>query len=364
MADIVISGYHGFANSGDEALLFAILNTLRKKRSSLSITVLSKTPEETTRNYNVHSVSRYNFFKIRREMRQSRMLLFGGGSLLQDATSSHSILYYLAVIYLAKRCGLKIILYANGIGPITKKRNRFLTSRILNQVDVITLRDDKSDEEVKSLGITRPHVTITADPAFTLDASVNLSGKFFTNMAGVPQNTRLCVVSIRQWKDAAPDFVDEMAKLCDDMVRTHHLYPLFVPMQYPADLEIAEQVMGKMQEASYRISRELSVAEMFSVLSEGEVLIGMRLHSLIFATTLSIPAMALVYDPQISAFMESLHQPDLLSVSSFSFEKAKAVLCNILEEQEERRETLRKANGLLRQMAEENARYALELLDS
>ena len=31
MSDIVISGYHGFANSGDEALLFAILKTLRKK---------------------------------------------------------------------------------------------------------------------------------------------------------------------------------------------------------------------------------------------------------------------------------------------------------------------------------------------
>ena len=136
MADIIISGYHGFKNSGDEALLFAILNTLRKKKKDIDVTVLSKTPEETARVYNVNSVSRYNFFKVRKEMKNSKMLLFGGGSLLQDATSSKSILYYLAIIFLAQRCGIKTMLYANGIGPIIKKSNRFLATKILNNVDI------------------------------------------------------------------------------------------------------------------------------------------------------------------------------------------------------------------------------------
>ena len=97
MADIVISGYHGFSNSGDEALLFAILNTLRTMRPDLDVTVLSKTPEETARVYGVKSIFRYNIFKIIKEMKASKMLLFGGGSLLQDVTSSKSVLYYLAV---------------------------------------------------------------------------------------------------------------------------------------------------------------------------------------------------------------------------------------------------------------------------
>ena len=91
MSDIVISGYHGFANSGDEALLFAILSTLRKKKPDISVTVLSKIPEETSRVYGVKSVNRYNFFEIRKEMKKAKMLLFGGGSLLQDVTSSKSI---------------------------------------------------------------------------------------------------------------------------------------------------------------------------------------------------------------------------------------------------------------------------------
>ncbi len=363
MADIVISGYHGFANSGDEALLFAILNTLRSKRANLSVTVLSKTPEETSRVYGVKSVFRYNIFKIIKEMKSSKMLLFGGGSLLQDVTSCKSIFYYLAVISLAQMCGIKTMLYANGIGPIVKKFDRYLSKKILNKVDIITLRDDRSDEELKSLGVTKPDVVITADPAFTIDVDVSLSGKYFTRMAGVPDGTRLCVVSIREWKDAAADFTDEFAKLCDFMVEKHGLYPLFVPMQYPADMEISELIIGKMKHSSYVISRELSVPEMFSVLSEAELVIGMRLHSLIYATTLEIPAMALVYDPKVSAFMESLNQPDWVNIESFKFEEAKEVFEAIVSQRETRKECLHKTNAILRKTAEENADYAIKLLD-
>ncbi len=362
MADIVISGYHGFRNSGDEALLFAILNTLRKKNPALTFTVLSKTPEETARAYGVHAVSRYDFFAVRREMKKAKMLLFGGGSLLQDATSSKSVLYYLAVLRLAQKCGLKTMLYANGVGPILKKRNRALAARILNRTDLITLRDDKSDEELRALGVTSPKTIITADPAFTLDASLSLSGEYFLHMAGVPKKARLMVVSIREWKENAADFSAEMAAFCDDMAERHGLVPLFVPMQYPADVAIAEEVAGKMRHEAYHIRRELSVPEMFAVLSEAEVLVGMRLHSLIYATTLAVPAMAIVYDPKISAFMESLCQPECADAAHFSARDAAAMVDRILEEYEKRKEMLRARNEDLRRMAEENATYALRLL--
>ena len=75
MSDIIISGYHGFANSGDEALLYAILNTLRKQKPDIDVTVLSKVPEETAAEYNVKSIYRYNFFKIKKAMQHSKLLL-------------------------------------------------------------------------------------------------------------------------------------------------------------------------------------------------------------------------------------------------------------------------------------------------
>ncbi len=364
MADILISGYHGFRNSGDEALLFAILNTLRKKRSTIDFTVLSKTPKETSEVYCVKSIYRYNYFKLKKEMKNSKMLLFGGGSLLQDVTSSKSILYYLFILHLAKKCGMKIMMYANGVGPITKPKNRKLASKILNNVDFITLRDDKSDIELKSLGVNKPPVIITADPAFTIDTDTTKSGKFFTNIAGVPDGTRLCIVSIRSWKHLKENFAADLARVLDDMASKYAISPLFVPMQYPEDTEISRAVMASMKEKSYIISRELSVPEMFSVLSEAEVLIGMRLHSLIYATTLAIPAMPLCYDPKISAFMESLGQTDMINVEAFDYDVAKKMLFSIIEQRDERSELLKVTNAVLRATAERNAEYALEVLDS
>lgn len=364
MSDIIISGYHGFANSGDEALLYAILTALRKKRPDIDVTVLSKIPDETSVEYGVKSLYRYNYFKIKKEMKNAKMLLFGGGSLLQDVTSSKSLMYYLSIIRLAQKCGLKTMLYANGIGPITKKYNRKLVAKILNKTDIITLRDDKSDEELKGLGVTKPKVIITADPAFTIDTETTLSGRFYTSRAGVGPDTRLCVVSIREYNKSSVNFIDDMAHLCDYMVEKHNIYPLFVPMQYPTDIEISRKVMNKMKNESYIINRELSVAEMFSVLCEADVVIGMRLHSLIYATTLSVPAMALVYDPKVSAFMESLSQPDCVNVENFDLEDAKEIFDTLIKENILRRETLYKANMKLKKKAEENTDYALKLLEN
>ena len=364
MADILISGYHGFANSGDEALLWAILNCLRKQKPDIKVTVLSKTPEETARVYGVNSVYRFNFFKICREMKNTKMLLFGGRSLLQDVTSSKSIKYYLAIIALAQICGMKTMLYANGIGPVVKKSNRWLASRILNRTDVITLRDDNSDIELKKMGVSRPEIRITADPVFTVDTDESLSGRYFTKRAGVPENTKLCVVSIREWRKLSENFVADMASLCDRLAQRDGIYPLFVPMQYPEDIEISRAVMEKMKNPSYLINRELSVPEMFSVLSEAELVIGMRLHSLIYATTLQKPAMALVYDPKISAFMKSLSQPDCVDVEHFDLDKAKRILENIVDEREERSENLHKTNSVMRKKAEENAEIAIRLLEN
>ncbi len=363
MSDIVISGYHGFANSGDEALLWAILNTLKQKSPDISVTVLSKTPEETARDYGVKSVNRYNFFKIRKEMKQAKMLIFGGGSLLQDVTSSKSLKYYLMIIALAESCGLKTMLYANGIGPIRKRADRRLTARILNRVDLITLRDDKSDEELKKLGVTKPEIIITADPAFTINLKEALTGQYFIKRAGVPDGTKVCAVSIRSWKNSADNFSEAMASLCDYMSERYNIHPLFVPMQYPLDMEVSKEVMDKMKHPSYIINRNLTVAEMFSVLSGAEVLIGMRLHSLIYATTLEIPAMALVYDPKISAFMESLSQPYMVDVEYMDPDKMKETFDRLVEGLSEHREKLHSANAVLKKKAEENAEYAVRLLD-
>ena len=95
---VVLSGYFGFDNVGDEAILFSIIRALRKLEPSVDITVLSNNPAETAATYGVETVNRWNIGEVRAALKSADGLISGGGSLMQDATSWKSIPYYSAVI--------------------------------------------------------------------------------------------------------------------------------------------------------------------------------------------------------------------------------------------------------------------------
>ena len=92
MNKIVISGYYGFANAGDEAMLAAIVKALRSTENSVKLTVISGNPQITAAKYGVASIHRFNPLEIFLSLRSCDLLLSGGGSLLQDVTSKRSLL--------------------------------------------------------------------------------------------------------------------------------------------------------------------------------------------------------------------------------------------------------------------------------
>ena len=116
---VLISGYYGFHNIGDEAILKSIITALRQEKPDIKITVLSNDIEHTKNTYNVDAINRWNVAKIYLELLKSDGLISGGGSLLQDVTSSRPITYYTAIMKLAKLARKPVFIYAQGVGPIS-----------------------------------------------------------------------------------------------------------------------------------------------------------------------------------------------------------------------------------------------------
>ena len=121
---IVLSGYYGFDNIGDEAVLFSIITALRKEIKDVHITVLSNNPDKTKALYGVESVNRWDIKAVARSIKESDLLISGGGSLLQDVTSSKTIPYYLAIVKIAQFYKKKVVFYSQGIGPVNKGISR------------------------------------------------------------------------------------------------------------------------------------------------------------------------------------------------------------------------------------------------
>ncbi|NLG89506.1 MAG: polysaccharide pyruvyl transferase CsaB [Clostridiaceae bacterium] len=306
--DIAILGYYGYRNSGDDAILKSFIDHLKQNHKNVSVIVLSNNPSETRRLYNVQAVYRFHPLRIPSVLSKTRLFVAGGGTLLQDDTSSRSLWYYLFMLHLAMKKGTRLALLANGLGPLTMKKNRKAAASILDRMDVITLRDPYAFEELKSLGVSKPVTMIAADPAMALTPCDHSPGLKILSAEGVPTDKNLIAFCLRKWKKVRRS-EKILAALADKVADEFNSIPLFVPMHYPDDFRFLKKVMYHMKRKGYILQKHYSVDETLSILGNVKMVVGMRLHSLIYAAKLSIPMVGLAYEPKVNYFMQSINQP-------------------------------------------------------
>lgn len=362
MSDIIISGYYGLGNSGDEALLKSIIADLKSIDPDISITVFSGNTSLTRKLYGIKTVNRFNLFSVIKELRKAKLLISGGGTLIQDATSTKSLLYYLGIIFLAKTMGLKVMLYANGMGPI-KEKNIKKVNKVLNMVDLITLRENVSLEEIERCAVKKPRVLVTADPAFNLQSAPKERAEEILAEYSIGKDERLVAVSVRECANLPENFAQEMAASLDAIAQKGYI-PVFIPMQKSSDLSISLYVAGKMKEHSRVIDCDLSIADMLAIIGECSIVCGMRLHMLIFASVMNVPMAGIAYDPKIRGFMEYMNQKTYVELDGFNKDEFTDMALCCIENADEMKKRLAADSLPLRKKARENALLAIELLNS
>ena len=359
MKDFLILGYYGFGNSGDDVLLMSVAEQLKKCKSDVKLEVLSKKPSETERLYGIKSVKRDNPFSLLRAVLGCRVLLVGGGTLIQDSTSTKSLMYYLFVIRLAELFGKKVMLYANGIGEI-KSENMRRTAKILNKVDVITLREEISEKELEKLGITAPKIYVTADAAFGLDRTkIKTDG----NYADIPDDTKYFCVSVRDHRTNTPDFVKTLAAACDTAVERYGIYPIFMPFQKSRDTDISMDIRNEMKNKSYFFDTQRNIYELLGVISGAEFMIGMRLHSLIYSAICQTPSIALSYDIKVKGFMEYMGQKRCFDTEKVEYTALMKEIDECISNKEDIKMEIDGAVLKMSELAQQNAKIALELIE-
>lgn len=359
---IALLGYYGFGNSGDDALLRAILDDLRETAPMAGPVVLSFRPKKTRLEYGVQSINRFNVFAISRLFSRCKLFLSGGGSLIQDVTSTKSLLYYLWMIKLAKKKGLPVMLYANGIGPLVRETNRKRVAPVLNTVDCITLRDEASMQTLRGLGVTKPDISLSADPALGLRQFDTADAKKLLEQSGLTDGEPFFCLSVRRWR-GAPDNLDaHFAALADYIAETYGLTPVFVPMQYEKDIALCRAVQGSMRQRSIVLDSSMDTDTILGVLSLSQAAVAVRLHLLIFGTLLGLPVMGIDYDPKVRGFQTYIGQPYCLTPEQLATGQWKTVVDDFFQNRSAARETIQKLLPDLQQKARQSAVLAAGLI--
>ena len=363
---LVLSGYYGFGNSGDEAVLLAILQALdeagRSRGLRIEPVVLSADPAWTERQYGVEAAPRMRPAAVWRALRGADGLVSGGGSLLQDATGLGSIPYYLGVIEAALRLGKPAFVYAQGIGPVRRRFFRPVIARTFNRCAYVSVRDDESAEALKEYGVHPDRIEVVPDPVMGLSdggaetVPAGKDGRTAEGRAGIDGHMAapraeadgaepaLVGVSVRFWRDDRAD-LDRVADALAALARMRPVRYRFLPMHRGSDEEASRYVMDRLGRLlqggtpdgspatdappaampaqgvlgfaplSVRGIPGLELApahddprEMLREAGACRLLVGMRLHALIYAANRRVPMLGISYDPKIDRFLAGIGQ--------------------------------------------------------
>lgn len=359
---MLISGYYGFGNPGDEAILASMAGALRRAIPGVRITVLSADPPRTERWHQVKAVKRTSPRGVLAAVLRAHLLISGGGGLLQDVTSVRSLAYYLGIIGLAQRFGKPTMLYANSFGPIRTRAGRRLARDIVNRMDLVTVRDELSLQELAALGISRPPAYLTADPALALESPGPGPGKQVLAREGIPEGPGpLVVISLRNWR-GTDRYLEAVARTGDYLAHAYDSRVLFLPLQWDQDYHVALRVKDLMNHPSYIMKRGCLPGELLSLTGMAHLVIGMRLHSLIFAAVSRVPMVGIIYDPKVRGFLQQVDQPAAGEAETLEFNDLRRAVDDAFHRHSELTRSLDERLPPLRELALRNAELAAALL--
>ena len=322
---ILLSGYYGFNNAGDEAVLAALVQLLRRNLSDIEIVALSAAPNETAERLNIRGIDRWNGAVLKKELDRAALFCSGGGSLLQDVTSVRSVYFYTSQIMQARRHNVPAIVLAQGLGPLKTAPGRWLVKKALKQCRFLSWRDADSCALAGKLGLGSVPNYQVCDPVLLWEQSDVADGpraEIYSNRV---------VMALRPWPGLA----------CDEIVRlVRHLSAagrevIFLPFYCKADgsgedEKLAAELNERLGSDAVEVRHPHTPEEAMQEIACAGLLLGMRLHSLIMAAARGVPSAAISYDPKVTAFAQAEGIPLLDGGVKFQAEAAaEAVAANI-----------------------------------
>lgn len=305
---VLLSGYYGAENVGDEAILDSLLYLFEHEYDEeIDATVASTAPSHTAGMHDVETVpqlKRNQILPFLGALRRSDELFIGGGGLIGEP----KVVRWGVMILLARLLGKRISLVGVGVEPIDHGMNRLVLRTALNSVDTITVRDETSKKLLEEMGVAAP-IYVGSDPAFVRPPTDSRP-----DVEAVSTEGNVVLVSVRPVEHRFVD-VTGLASALDRIAEELSWHVVFVPFHnenHPTDSDRANDVAALMECPSTVIDRQISFREADELLEATDFAIGMRLHSIILAVRNLVPVVGVSYHPKCDAILEKIGQTEVI----------------------------------------------------
>lgn len=310
MTKFVLSGYYGYKNFGDEAILSVIVSRLNSINAE--ITVLSGDVEYTqSTQKNVNAVERFSVNQVIREIKLADVLISGGGSLLQDVTSLKSIIYYLFIIALGILFNKKVVIFAQGIGPINNLFARIMTKLLLKQCYYISVRDENSFNLLKNWDIPSE---IVSDPVYSL------------RIDNIEKNGNVGI-QLRNFKTMNKSLLQKLALFVNSKFKDRKIE--IFSLQNEFDYDVCKAFEQILLAVNHGIKTEIVSENIIDRIKNLDYFIGMRFHSLLIALKSGAKTCAINYDIKVEQLAKEADIPIISMNAEENFEEIYEKLQNL-----------------------------------
>ena len=254
-------------------------------------------------------------------------------------------------------------MYGCGIGPVNYDSDIRLARKVINDnVDVITVREPHSMQELKRFGVDRPEIILTSDPAIGMQPAEKWAvDRFMTENGLDPEGSYMCIC-LRRW----PGFesrIREIAKAVEYAYRKHGMTPVFLSINRIDDNRAAERVAEQMAGVPYHIiSSPMDSHLTIGIIARMRIMVSMRLHGLIFAAGQGLPLVGLSYDPKVSAFTEYIGSGPCMKLEDVTAEQLIDSIDHAVSQDGSQEDRLARAENL-KKLEKENVLVARRLLE-
>jgi len=382
---ITLLGNNSGRNLGDMAIMSSIMESLSKRLPNAEFYVPSIKPDWVERHYG----DRYNVKAVDVMPWTGSIRLLGIPTLWCLAKSDCALIcdgiifgkklfnpafnYLITLVFLvplAKLFGCKMVCYSTGIGPFPSWISRLLAKWTINGCDLVMMRERDSEALCKEIGVTQP-VELTGDAAFINPVSSEDTAISIIKDIGLDPTKPLMAINATSYLDTwlAPGerlqnphaFLDVVAagiRKAQDNVRDR-FQPVVVcthPMDEATCKELAKKVDGALLTNTTYLSHDIQ-----AVLKRCGLLVGMRFHSIVLASSVETPVVGLIYAPKVRGYLRLLGCEEFgLELANVTPETLSATLIRAwdarTELQEQQRPTIRNLKG--------GAEHAADLLVS
>lgn len=337
----VLCGYYGYGNIGDEAMLGALAKSLGQKAGGLCI--MSRTPAESAERFGTDAVGRYDMRALSRKLAEADVMIFGGGNILQDKTSTKSLLYYTHILALAKKHAVRTVLCANGIGPILHEKNMKHVKKALAEADYISMREEGSLALAREL-TGREDIFLASDLAFAAESGAEKPGRLPPELESVG------------YYAVFPKQIKGLSRACllrffCRMRREHGLVPVFAAMHRGEDAHLCRALARALPWAYLADVRD--AADVCALLGGSKLSLCMRLHAAVFSAVQGCPIIAVSDDSKLQAFFgggmagcasfgADVREDELFAAASHALENRGKISDALIKEAQSRRASAEK----------------------